>query len=79
MAKQIKLTAQTRVDAGRSAVKKIKRQGFVPGMTIPDDAKAAITHAGLFSLFVRTLASEISSGSALPRVLPEGQVILGQL
>jgi hypothetical protein len=57
----------------------LKRQGFVSGMTIPDDSKAAITHAGLFSLFVRTLAAELSSGSSLPRVLPEGQVILGQL
>ena len=32
MAKQLKLTAQTRTGIGRSAVKKIKAQGLVPGV-----------------------------------------------
>ncbi len=32
MAKQIKLAAQTRPHVGRTAVKKIKQQGFVPGV-----------------------------------------------
>ncbi len=32
MAKQIKLSAQTRTHAGRTAVKKIKAQGFVPAV-----------------------------------------------
>ncbi|MES2568939.1 MAG: 50S ribosomal protein L25, partial [Verrucomicrobiota bacterium] len=32
MAKQIKLTAQTRTQTGRNAVKKIKSQGFVPAV-----------------------------------------------
>lgn len=32
MAKQLKLTAQTRTGIGRSAVKKIKQQGFVPAV-----------------------------------------------
>ena len=32
MAKQLKLTAQTRFTTGRSAVKKIKQQGLVPAV-----------------------------------------------
>ena len=32
MAKQLKLTAQTRLSVGRTAVKKIKKQGLVPAV-----------------------------------------------
>src|SRR3954452_13542786 len=32
MAKQVKLAAQTRSETGRTAVKKIKSQGFVPAV-----------------------------------------------
>ena len=42
MAKQVKLAAQTRTQTGRSAVKKIKSQGFVPAVIYSHNEPPAI-------------------------------------
>ncbi len=62
MAKQIKLTAQTRVEAGRSAVKKIKRQGFVPAVIYGGKEKATnlqISAREIGTLLARTVGEHV--------------------
>lgn len=50
--------------------------GFVKGLRIPDDAPAALAHAGLFSALVRTLAASSYDEADLPPALKDGIALL---
>jgi hypothetical protein len=52
------------------------RQGFIDGLSIPDDKKPALAHAGLFSLFVRAMTRYSGTPeAALPRLVPDGHIL----
>jgi hypothetical protein len=50
----------------------LQRQGFTPGLALPASAPAKLTHAGLFSLLVRSLLASSCTGCPLPAFLPQG-------
>jgi hypothetical protein len=52
------------------------RQGFVPGLALAASAPPALSHAGLFSLLVRTLLARACRDCPLPAALPQGAPLL---
>lgn len=71
MAKQVKLTAQTRTGLGRSAVRKIKQAGQVPGVIY--GAKQAPLHLQLVAREVREVLSHATGEHLLVELDIAGQ------
>jgi hypothetical protein len=59
-------------------LREMLRQGFVSGLEIPRTAPARLSHAGLFSLVVRSLVSSSCPDCPLPPFLREGAPLLVQ-
>jgi hypothetical protein len=54
----------------RASLDVFRRHGFTDGLALPTSARSAMSHAGLFSLLVHTLAGDSRAG--LPPTLPRG-------
>lgn len=63
------------ITKNQAALDELLRQGFLAGLSLPEDQPAAIEHAGIFSLLVRTLVAA-GGDKELPPFLPKGHHLL---